>query len=113
MEGKEIDAEMMSYGEFVEAERKADKSEDAQFFLEQLKDVEGVTELTSDLIAPTSGEDNQGKAATVTAPIDWQEVEVFCQQHGITGAHLLLSSVFYTLSRFANSSDVTLVTISN
>ena len=113
MEGKEIDAEMMSYGEFVEAERKADKSEDAQFFLEQLKDVEGVTELTSDLIAPTSGDDNQGKAATVTAPIDWQEVEAFCQQHGITGAHLLLSSVFYTLSRFANSSDVTLVTISN
>lgn len=40
-------------------------------------------------------------------------VENFCSQHGITPAHLFLAGTFYAVSRFVNSRNVYISTISN
>ena len=109
LEGKEPEDEQMTYADFIEAEKKADKSGAKEFFHSQLKDVEGPTELTPDLTNPR----RDGVTGSVSAPIEWKGVESFCKKNGVTPAHLLLSSVIYTLSRYSNSPDVTLVTISN
>ena len=109
LEGGAIDPERLDYAGFVAREKATDLSEAAGFFDSQLGGVEGVTELTSDLTNPFP----DGRTEAASAPVDWPAVEAFCRANGVTAAHLMLSSVIYTLSRFSANPDVTLVTISN
>ncbi|MBQ9892580.1 MAG: amino acid adenylation domain-containing protein [Bacteroidales bacterium] len=109
LEGGAIDPEQLDYAGFVSREKATDLVEAAGFFDSQLGGVEGVTELTSDLTNPFP----DGRTESASAPVDWPAVEAFCRANGVTAAHLMLSSVIYTLSRFSANPDVTLVTISN
>ncbi len=109
LEGGTIDSEQLDYAGFVSREKTTDLSEAAAFFDSQLGGVEGVTELTSDLTNPFP----DGRTEAASAPVDWPAVEAFCRANGVTAAHLMLSSVIYTLARFSANPDVTLVTISN
>ena len=113
MNGKEIEAEAYSYADFVAAEKAAESSAEhaaaKDFFQERLGNVEGVTEVPSDLTNPKG----QGITETVISRLDFDAVERFCRQHNHTPAHLTLAAVFYTLSRFTNNEQLCITTLSS
>ena len=112
-EGGSIDAEKYTYFDYVENEIKAEGGEEfkkaEKFFDDMMKNFESATEITPDL----GGHFEDGQLAVTAVPIDMTVVENFCSQQGITPAHLFLSAVFYTVSRFANTRNVYISTISN
>ena len=113
MEGNGVDAEKLSYAAFVNAEKEAEQTdsyaEAKQFFHDQLSQVDGVTELSSDLTNPHAN----GTVGCVSSPLDWLFIDEYCRMHGLTPAHLTLSAVYYVLSRFANTEDICITTISS
>jgi amino acid adenylation domain-containing protein len=113
MNGLEIEPEMCSYNQFV-AEQKAVEqgkafTEAAEFFKQQLAEVEEVTELAPDLTNPRP----QGENGRVWTPIVWADAEQLAKQQGLKPSAVLLSAVFYCLSRFSGNDHVCITTISN
>lgn len=74
-----------------------------------MKNFESASEITADL----RGHAEDGALASQAVPVDMARVENFCSQHGITPAHLFLAGTFYAVSRFVNSRNVYISTISN
>ncbi|MBQ2211083.1 MAG: amino acid adenylation domain-containing protein, partial [Prevotella sp.] len=113
LEGKEIEPELCSYAEFVFEQKAAEDgeafAESAAFFKERLAGVESSTEVAADLSNPLPKGDN----AKVACPIDWDKVTRLAQEQGVNPSAVMLSAVFYTLSRFAATDDVCITTISN
>ena len=113
LNGKEIEPETFTYADFVAAQKAAESSEDftsaRDFFHERLCNVEGVTEIPSDLSNPQV----QGIVDTLYTPLDFTAIENFCRQQNITPAHHILAATFYALSRFANNEQLCITTISN
>jgi amino acid adenylation domain-containing protein len=113
MNGHEIEAEAISYADFVADEKAAENSpshtEAKDFFNERLGKLEGVTEVPSDLTNPLE----QGAVSTTSYKLDFNAMETFCKQHNLTPAHLTLAAVFYSLSRFTNNEQICITTISN
>ena len=113
MNGKEIEAEAYSYADFVAAEKAAESSPEhtaaKDFFQERLGNLEGATEIPSDLTNPKE----QGFIDTVIGKLDFDAVERFCRQHNLSPAHLTLAATFYALSRFTNNEQLCITTISN
>ena len=113
LNGKKIEPETFTYADFVAAQKAAESSEEyaaaRDFFQERLGKVEGVTEVPSDLPNPKE----QGTVGTLYTPLDFVAIENFCRQHNISPAHHLLAATFYTLSRFTNSEQLCITTISN
>jgi len=113
MNGGRIEPESFTYADFVAAQKAAEDSGEyaaaRDFFRERLGQVEGVTEVPSDLTIPRE----QGVTETVFCPLDFEAVETFCRGRGISPSHHLLAAVFYTLSRFTNSEQLCITTISN
>ena len=113
LNGKEIEPETFTYADFVAAQKAAESSEEYadahRFFQERLSNVEGATEVPSDLTNPL----NQGTVGTIYTPLDFDAVEQFCHQHNISPAHHLLAATFYTLARFTNNEQLCIATISN
>ena len=113
MNGKEIEAEAISYAAFV-ADEKADENspsylEAKNFFNERLGKVEGVTEVAADLTNPVE----QGTVSEAFCPLDYSEMESFCKKNNLSPSHLTLAAVFYALSRFTNNEQICITTISN
>ena len=79
------------------------------FFKERLSDVDSVTELAPDLTNPRP----QGENGRVWAPLVWKDAERLAKAQGVNPSAVLLSAVFYSLSRFSGSDDVCITTISN
>jgi hypothetical protein len=104
---------MCSYARFVSEQKAAEQSEvfDASeaFFKERLSDVDSVTELAPDLTNPRP----QGENGRVWAPLVWKDAERLAKAQGVNPSAVLLSAVFYSLSRFSGSDDVCITTISN
>ena len=113
MEGKDIEPEMCSYMQFVMEQKAAEKdkafAEAAKFFKQRLGDVEEVTELAPDLTNPLP----QGENGRVCAPLVWHDAEQLAKQLGVKPSAVLLSAVFYCLSRFSGNDHVCITTISN
>ncbi len=113
MDGKEIEAEEVTYADFVMAEKEAENSEKIQqardYFQQRLGRCEGATDVQSDLTNPKE----QGTTSVVIHPLNFPQVELFCRQHNITPAHLILAATFYTLGRFTNNEQLCITTISN
>ena len=113
IDGEEVEAEDMTYADYVDAEKAAEGDEEyvaaRDFFHGQLAECEGVTELSADLTNPLQ----QGTVSEVASRLDFPEIEVFCRQHNITPAHLTLAAVYYTLARFTNQERLCITTISN
>ncbi len=74
-----------------------------------MKNFDSASEITADL----RGHAEDGALASQAVPVDMARVENFCSQHGITPAHLFLAGTFYAVSRFVNSRNVYISTISN
>ena len=113
MDGKEIEPEMCSYHQFVAEQKAAEQgqafAEAAEFFKQRLGEVEEVTELAPDLTNPRP----QGENGRVCAPIVWDDAEQLAKQQGVKPSAVLLSAVFYCLSRFSGNDQVCITTISN
>ena len=113
MNGREIEAESISYAGFVADEKAAEGSpsyiEAKNFFNERLGKVEGVTEVPSDLTNPLE----QGVVSRTFCKLDFEAIEAFCKKNNLSPAHLVLASVFYSLSRFTNNEQICITTISN
>ncbi|MBQ4485307.1 MAG: amino acid adenylation domain-containing protein, partial [Prevotella sp.] len=113
LNGQEIEPETFTYADFVAAQKAAESSEEYaaahDFFQQRLGNVEGVTEVPSDLTNP------QVKAIseTVYSELDFEAIENFCRQHNISPAHHILAATFYTLARFTNNEQLCITTISN
>ena len=112
LDGGEVERESLSYAQYVLDEKKSEEGEyfrqARDFFHNQLSAVEAATEVRPDLPHPV-----QGTIGKVSASFDIETVNRFCRAHDITPAHLLLSAVFYSLSRFASSEELCITTISN
>ena len=113
LDGKAIEPEICSYAQFVAEQKAAENSEafakSEAFFKGRLGEVEEVTELAPDLTNPRP----QGENGRVCAPIVWDDVTRLGQQQGVNPSAIMLSAVFYSLSRFAGSDEVCITTISN
>lgn len=112
-EGGNIEPESYTYFDYAEDEIKAESSDEfrnaEKFFDNMMKNFESASEITADL----SGHAEDGALASQAVPVDMARVENFCSQHGITPAHLFLAGTFYAVSRFVNSRNVYISTISN
>ncbi|MDR2704282.1 MAG: amino acid adenylation domain-containing protein [Planctomycetaceae bacterium] len=82
-------------------------TEDAKYLNALLAGMESVSEITPDI--------NTGKSrdAFYIQPVDGKSVETFCTQHGFTQASLFLAVVAYIVSRWSQSSEASLTSISN
>ncbi len=113
MNGKEIEAEAISYAGFVADEKAAEGTpsyiEAKNFFNERLGNVEGVTEIPTDLTNPLE----QGTVSETFCKMDFNAMEEFCRKNNLSPAHLTLAAVFYALSRFTNNEQICITTISN
>ena len=113
LEGKTIEPEMCTYTQFVAEQQEAEKSKEfaeaEAFFRSRLGEVEDVTEIPSDLANPKQ----QGENGRVIVPLDMEQVENLAHSEGVNPSAVVLSAVFYALSRFSNSPDVCITTISN
>ena len=113
MNGKEIETEAISYAGFVADEKAAEGTpsyiEAKNFFNERLGNVEGVTEIPTDLTNPLE----QGTVSETFCKMDFNAMEEFCRKNNLSPAHLTLAAVFYALSRFTNNEQICITTISN
>ena len=113
LEGQSIEHESYSYLQFVADQQQAEQSEEfaaaKAFFAEKLAAFESASEIPA-LLPNTTEQGFIGEAVCV-APHD--RVAAFCRSHEITAAHLYLAAVGYVVSRYTNSRDVFLSTISS
>ena len=112
MNGEAIEDEDQNYAAYVAAEKAAEGGADyqaaADFFKQRLSMVEAATEVRPDLPNPLKGTISKAVAA-----LDIEAIEAFCRKSDITPAHLILTAVYYSLSRFANSEQVCITTVSS
>ena len=118
LNGSPVEDEIISYPAYVLEEKKAEGSEEYQvardFFKQRLSAVEAATEVRPDLQQPVTGTISQA-----TAPLDFDKIQSQLSTLNarlstvVTPAHLILSAVYYALSRFTNSEQVCITTVSN
>lgn len=112
-EGKEIDVESYNYFDYVNDEIKNRSSKefaDAEKYIsDMLLQCECADEITPDL----GGLPENGNPAMVSIPFDMKCISEFCSENGVTPAHLFLASMLYVVSRFTNSRNAYINTISN
>ena len=118
MNGETIEDEDQNYAAYVMAEKTAEGGADyrsaADFFKERLSVVESATEVRPDLPNPV-----KGTISKAIAPLDFDTIQSQLSTLNsklstvITPAHLILAAIYYSLSRFANSEQVCITTVSN
>ena len=129
MNGETIEEEEQSYAAYVADEKAAEGGEDylaaKDFFKERLAAVEAATEVRPDLPNPV-----KGTISKAIAPLDFDAInsqlstlnsQLSARPEGalssertvITPAHLILTAIYYSLSRFANSEQVCITTVSS
>ena len=118
MNGETIEAEDLNYAAYVMAEKTAEGGPEyqaaADFFKERMSVVEAATEVRPDLPNPV-----KGTISKAIAPLDFDTIQSQLSTLNsqlstvITPAHLILAAIYYSLSRFANSEQVCITTVSN
>ncbi|MCQ2790115.1 MAG: amino acid adenylation domain-containing protein, partial [bacterium] len=110
--GKSTEKEDMSYFEFIKQEKQLEKSEKYQeaenFFNNLLQKFDSATELKSDV-----KEKETSKLIEYIKPVNTKKVKDFCNKNNFTAAQLFLAASSYALSRFTNTKDIFISTISN
>lgn len=113
LDGKPVEEESYSYSRFVKQEIADEQSEEfaltRDFYAAQFASFESASEVTDDLA--NNGE--QGEQREVSQVLEMDRIEDYCRAHGVTAAQFMLAATAYTLSRYINSRDVFLSTISS
>ena len=114
IENQDIEKENYTYFNFVsDQQRNATSKEFGEakaFFDQQMSHFENAAELTADI---KSIADYRGELKKVFYDIDFDTISQFCTKNAITPASFMLSATMYTLSRYINSRDVYICTISS
>ena len=112
MNGETIEDEDQNYAAYVTAEKAAEGGAAyqaaADFFKQRLSVVEAATEVRPDLPNPLKGTISKAVAA-----LDIEAIDAFCRKSNMTPAQLILTAIYYSLSRFANSEQVCITTVSS
>ena len=112
LNGETIEDEDQNYAAYVTAEKAAEGGADyqvaADFFKQRLSMVEAATEVRPDLPNPL-----KGTISKAVATLDIEAIDAFCRHSNMTPAHLILAAINYSLSRFANSEQVCITTVSS
>ena len=111
LEGREIETEEYDYFDYV-TDRNSDETsykKAEEYFAKMLSQCEKSDEISPDL---TGNLDNGGLGIS-SVPFDTKKVDDFCHGLKITPAHLFLAAIFYVVSRFTNSRNAYISTISN
>ena len=108
------DAEEPSSGfDFILDEKELEGSEkytkSKEFFEDKLADIEDVTSIDPDI----NGSKELGSLKEVSVQINKEDIFEFSKRNGITPNSLFLASSLLTLSKFAYTKDMLLITISN
>ena len=111
LEGREIPTEEYDYFDYVTDQNADDESykKAEEYFATMLSMCEKSDEITPDLTGNLDG----GSVAVSSVPFDMAKVDEFCHVNKITPAHLFLAAIFYVVSRFTNSKNAYISTISN
>lgn len=114
LNGVEPEGEQYNYLQYVHDEQQARSSEafaqSKDYFAQRMSTVDGASSIPEDV---KSGDGVQGMLAMASVPVDIKAVSQFAQSLGITPAALFLAAASYTVSRYCNTPDVCLATISN
>lgn len=114
LNGATIEQEPYNYIEYVYDELESRKSkefeESKNFFAQKMTTVDGASCIPEDI---KSGEDVQGMLKFASAHIDMEAVNKFAVDLGVTPAAVFLAATNYAVSRYTNTPDVCIATISN
>jgi amino acid adenylation domain-containing protein len=109
--GKPLEAESLSSFDYAVSDEEYRNSstytDDAKYIDTLLAGMESVSEITPDINTGKSGD------AFYILPVNGKSAETFCSQHGFTQASLFLAVVTYVVSRWSQSSEASLTSISN
>lgn len=113
LEGGDIEEESCNYMNFA-AEQQLSEGGEAfasakSFFSEALAECEGCSELPADF----KGNEAMGRSQRIMLPFDFERVESFSREIGVTPAHTMLAVANYTLSRYTNNRHIYIATVSN
>ena len=113
LRGEKLEAETLSYAKFAVDEKCFEASEgfkaNKAYFAQMLAEYESASEIAADI----RGQEAGGLMQTVASPFDLDAVDGFAKQQGVTPASVMLAATFYTVSRYVNSRNVYLSTISS
>lgn len=108
-----VERESYTYFDYVsdeaQAEQTARYADNKAFFDRMLGSCEGASEITPDL----GGMAENGVLEECVRPLDGERISAYCREHHVTPAGLCLAAAFYTVSRYVNSRQVFLSTISS
>ena len=114
LNGVEVEPENYSYLQFASDQMAADGGEEylaaKAFFDARLAGCEGASEITSDMPKDDAA---LHTIKRITCPVDRIPVERLAKSIGVTPMNVYLAAAYYTVSRFVNSKQVYLGTISN
>ncbi|MBO7609627.1 MAG: amino acid adenylation domain-containing protein [Muribaculaceae bacterium] len=112
LEGDSIETETYNYLNFAADQKDAEQGDEfkaaQQFFASKLEHCEGASEIAADL-----NSSEQGFIGEVVVPVNHDQATQFCRNNEITPAHLFYAAVSYVVSRYTNSRDVCLFTVSS
>lgn len=113
LEGGNIDNESYDYLNFVHEQQRNEDSEAfasaKNFFDESLDECEGCSELPADF----KNDETKGRSQRICLPFDFNSVEKFSREIGVTPAHTMLAVADYALSRYTNNRHIYIATVSN
>ena len=113
LRGEKLEVETLSYAKFAQDEKRFEASEGFEanktYFAQMLADYESASEIAADI----KGQETNGLMQTVASPFDLDAIDGFAKQQGVTPASVMLAATFYTVSRYINSRNVYLSTISS
>lgn len=110
--GEATAAEPFTYLEYAlqeERNRESDSYRESEtYFSDMLRTFETVSEIPPD----KKGRPEDGGIGMVEVPVERGAVDAFCRQNAVTPSSLFLAATFYVVSRFANSKNIYISTIS-
>lgn len=113
LEGKLLEMNHYSYFNYIDNEKAKESTSDYQdnaaYFASRLQQCEGGTMIPADL----NQDADYANLASVEAVVESNKVDDFCKSNGVSPAEFYLAAASYTISRYANTKDVYLSTISN
>ncbi len=112
-EGGEIEKEEYDYFDYVSDETKRLSSDEFKAVEKSVSDMLSQCEAADEITPDLGGLPENGSPELVSVPFDMKPIAQFCADHGVTPAHLFLASTLYVISRFTNSRNAYINTISN
>ena len=110
LDGIMPESESLSYLQFALMQKKDTEEASKAFLKEVMQDYENATEI------PVDRKNEQGKTGVLqryVEHVEWKPIHDFCNKQDITPAHLLLAATIYTASRYTNSRDIYLCSVSS